>query len=92
MTSLGLPASGPTGSTLSHLEGALSGCIGYLEGILSPADRSKFEDHIAGCDGCRAYLAQLRTTKKALVALAEESVPEALKGQLLTAFRNWKST
>jgi hypothetical protein len=66
VTSLGLSASGPTGSTLSHLEGALS--------------------------GCRAYLAQLRTTKKALVALAEESIPEVLKGQLLTAFRNWKST
>jgi anti-sigma factor RsiW len=64
---------------------------GYVEGTLTSADRTSFEEHIAGCDGCRAYLAQLQTTKKALGALAEESVPEGLKGQLLEAFRNWKS-
>ena len=28
----------------------------YLEGALSAIDRHRFEEHIAGCDGCRAYL------------------------------------
>lgn len=64
----------------------------YLEGALSPADRARFEDHIAGCDGCTAYLAQLRTTKRALVALSEESLPEPLKADLLKAFRDWRSS
>jgi len=35
----------------------------YLEGALSAVERARFEDHIAGCDGCRAYLAQLRTAR-----------------------------
>ncbi len=34
----------------------------YLEGALSPADLRRFEDHIAGCDGCTEYLAQFRRT------------------------------
>jgi anti-sigma factor RsiW len=64
----------------------------YLEGALSPADRARFEDHIAGCNGCTAYLAQLRTTRRALVALSEESLPEPLKADLLKAFRDWRSS
>jgi anti-sigma factor RsiW len=64
----------------------------YLEGTLSPADRARFEDHIAGCDGCTAYLAQLRTTNRALVALSEESLPEPLKADLMKAFRDWRSS
>ena len=63
----------------------------YLEGTLSPADRARFDDHIAGCDGCRAYLDQMRRTKRALVALAEESVPEPLRDDLVKAFRGWRS-
>ena len=36
----------------------------YLDGALSAGDRARFEEHMAGCDGCRAYLAQLRTTRE----------------------------
>jgi anti-sigma factor RsiW len=64
----------------------------YLEGTLSQAERARFDDHIAGCDGCRAYLDQMRRTKGALVALAEESVPEPLRDELLRAFRGWRSS
>jgi anti-sigma factor RsiW len=64
----------------------------YLEGSLSPADRARFEEHIAGCDGCRAYLAQLRTTKRVVGKLADEPIPEPIEAELLKAFRDWKST
>jgi anti-sigma factor RsiW len=64
----------------------------YLEGSLSNADRARFEEHIAGCDGCRAYLAQLSTTRRVLRKLADEPIPPDLQADLLKAFQNWKST
>jgi anti-sigma factor RsiW len=63
----------------------------YIEGILSSADRARFEDHIAGCDGCRAYLAQLQTTRRVLGKLADEPVPASVEHDLLEAFRSWRS-
>ena len=63
----------------------------YLEGALSAADRARFEEHIAGCDGCRAYLAQLSTTRKVLRKLADEPIPPALQAELMKAFKDWRS-
>jgi anti-sigma factor RsiW len=63
----------------------------YLEGALSEADRDRFEEHIAGCDGCRAYLEQLRETRKVAGRLASEQVPDSLQAELLNAFRDWRS-
>ena len=34
----------------------------YLEGELGDADQARFEQHIAGCDACTAYLDQMRET------------------------------
>jgi len=34
----------------------------YLEGALTAPDRERFEQHIVGCDGCRAHLQQRRLT------------------------------
>lgn len=63
----------------------------YLEGALSATDRARFEQHMTGCDGCRAYLAQLRTARMLIGRLADEPVPEPLKAELMNAFRTWKS-
>jgi len=63
----------------------------YLEGSLSAADRARFEQHMTGCDGCRAYLAQLKTARMLLGRSAIEPVPEPMKAELMNAFRNWKS-
>jgi anti-sigma factor RsiW len=62
----------------------------YLDGALSAGDRARFEEHIAGCDGCRAYLAQLRTTREVVGRLAEESMPKSVEDELVEAFRSWK--
>jgi anti-sigma factor RsiW len=62
----------------------------YLEGALSPADRASFEEHVAGCDSCTAYIAQLRATRRVLGHLAEVEVPPAIEGELLAAFRDWR--
>ena len=34
----------------------------YLEGALSAAERERFEEHVAACDGCEAHLEQIRAT------------------------------
>jgi anti-sigma factor RsiW len=64
----------------------------YLEGALSAADRARFEEHIAGCDGCRAYLAQLATTRRVLLRLADEPIPPDLQAELVKTFQSWRST
>jgi len=61
----------------------------YLEGALSAEDGRRFDSHIVACDGCRAYLEQIRVT----VALAGRLTPEQLdpdaEAALLQAFRDW---
>jgi anti-sigma factor RsiW len=61
----------------------------YLEDAL-PADvRARVEEHLAGCDGCTEYLAQMRETIRLTGMLTEERVPEDQKRALLDAFRDW---
>ncbi|HMJ40195.1 MAG TPA: zf-HC2 domain-containing protein [Verrucomicrobiae bacterium] len=62
----------------------------YIEGTLSIDERTRFEEHIAGCDGCRAYLAQMRTARQLTRRLADEPIPPTLERELLDAFRNWR--
>ena len=43
----------------------------YLDDTLSRRDRTRFEEHLADCPGCRAYLDQMRKTIRTLRALPE---------------------
>ena len=61
----------------------------YLEGRLSPADRARFEAHVAECEYCEAYLEQMRQTIGALGRLEEESLSPQARDTLLAAFRDW---
>jgi MFS family permease len=47
----------------------------HLDGVLNPAWRAKVEQHLAGCDGCTAYVAQVRETIAALEALGAQPGP-----------------
>lgn len=62
----------------------------YLEDALSPADRARFEEHIAGCGNCTAYLEQMRQTVAAVGRLREEDIPGPALEPMLVAFRTWK--
>ena len=64
----------------------------YLEDALPARDRERFEQHIAGCDGCRAYLAQLRATLRAMTSFEDVAIPERVQEELVRAFRDWRST
>jgi len=63
----------------------------YLEGALSWRERRRFERHIAGCDGCRAYLEQMRQTLRVLGRLDEETISPEARDALLHAFRDWSA-
>lgn len=62
----------------------------YLENRLSPADRIRFEAHLAQCEVCRMYLEQFRQTIRAIGRLPEESLSAEARTALLDAFRGWK--
>jgi anti-sigma factor RsiW len=64
----------------------------YLDGALPPAERARFDAHLAGCDGCRAYLEQIRVTIRLSGALRPEQLDPAAEEALLEAFRDWKSS
>jgi anti-sigma factor RsiW len=61
----------------------------YLEGALPRGDRKRFERHIAACDGCTAYIEQIRLTIAATGELKEEEIEPAAREALLAAFRGW---
>jgi anti-sigma factor RsiW len=65
---------------------------GYLEGTLPRRRRRRFEAHLAACDGCTAYLAQMEMTIRMTGALTQEHVGEEQKAVLLAAFRDWNAS
>jgi anti-sigma factor RsiW len=65
---------------------------GYIEGTLSWRERRRVERHLAGCDGCSAYVEQMRTTLAALGTVTAESLPPEARDALLHAFRDWRAT
>jgi hypothetical protein len=63
----------------------------YLEDRLSTQDRMRFEQHLAICEGCSAYLEQMRQTIQIVGTLREDSLPHESRERLLEAFRHWKA-
>jgi anti-sigma factor RsiW len=61
----------------------------YLEGNLDGDDRARVERHLAGCDGCTAYIDQMRVTIAVVGKIEVDDLSEAAKSELLHAFRGW---
>jgi anti-sigma factor RsiW len=64
----------------------------YLEGDLSEDERARFDHHISRCDGCRAYLEQMRQTIDLLGHLPPAALSAEAERDLLEAFRGWRSS
>ena len=62
----------------------------YLEGSLPDETRDKFERHVSSCDGCTAYIEQMRQTIRLTGQLREESLTSEQRDDLLKLFREWK--
>lgn len=63
----------------------------YLEGRLPTGERERFEDHVDLCDGCQAYMEQMRATLAALGRIPEETISAEAREELLHAFRDWRA-
>lgn len=63
----------------------------YLDGHLSPQDRERFEQHLADCDGCTTYLAQMRVTVRAVGALTPAAIEPHALDALLGVYRAWQA-
>jgi anti-sigma factor RsiW len=63
----------------------------YLEGTLPDATRVRVEAHLATCDGCGAYVAQMRMTLEVVGHLEPEDLDPRVERALLDAFRDWKA-
>jgi anti-sigma factor RsiW len=61
----------------------------YLEEALPEIDRRRFDAHLATCNGCTTYLAQIRDTIRITGTLTEESLAPEARDELLAAFRTW---
>ncbi|GHH72360.1 hypothetical protein GCM10017673_27310 [Streptosporangium violaceochromogenes] len=59
----------------------------YLENDLDDPTLRRLQEHLAGCEGCRRYLAQFRATVGALGALPPEPLAAPARERLLAAFR-----
>ncbi len=62
----------------------------YLEGALDERDRVRFEEHLTTCDGCTAYLEQMRQTVRVAGTLAPEALDPVFRARLVDAFRDWR--
>lgn len=62
----------------------------YLEGAMAPEESQRFELHLVWCAACRTYLEQLRESIRRTGRLAEESVPEETRQELVRLFRDWR--
>ena len=63
----------------------------YLDGKLQAVDLARFEEHIATCDGCTAYLDQMRRTIQVMSYLHEDALPSQQWQDLLEIFHDWKN-
>ena len=63
----------------------------YLEGALDAETHERFEAHLALCDGCTAYLEQMRATVRVVGAVPDDALSPEMRDRLLEVFRGWRS-
>jgi anti-sigma factor RsiW len=62
----------------------------YLEGALSRSARSRLERHLAACDGCDEYLAQMRTTIRVLGRIEPDDLSVEARDEIVELFLRYR--
>jgi anti-sigma factor RsiW len=63
----------------------------YIEGALDDVTRARFDAHLTDCDGCTAYVEQMRETIRLVGRLDETNIPPEARAKMMDAFRDWKA-
>jgi anti-sigma factor RsiW len=62
----------------------------YLEDALPADERALVEQHLASCDGCTAYVQQMRLTIRAIGHVSEDAITSRTREDVLAIFRKWR--
>jgi anti-sigma factor RsiW len=63
----------------------------YLEGSLTPQDKTRFEEHLGFCKGCSNYFTQMRHTIRSIGRLSPRSLSFDMRTRLVHDFRDWSA-
>ena len=63
----------------------------FLEGALTGRERRRLEYHLAGCEHCSAYLAQMRETLRLTGQLVPEDLTPEMRREFSEVYRRWQS-
>jgi anti-sigma factor RsiW len=61
----------------------------YLEGALPPAQRRRFEAHLASCPDCPEYLAQMRAIIALTGSVTTDDLTPRMRSDLSSLYRRW---
>jgi anti-sigma factor RsiW len=61
----------------------------YLEGVMAPPERARFELHLDDCPQCVTHLEQMRITVALVGRLREDELDGDVRAELLRLFRDW---
>jgi anti-sigma factor RsiW len=62
----------------------------YLEDALPAEERALVDQHLASCDGCQAYVQQMRLTIMAIGHVSEDAITSKTREDVLAIFRTWR--
>ena len=62
----------------------------YLEDALPSDERALVDAHLASCDGCEAYVQQMRLTIRAIGHVSEDAITSRTREEVLAIFRSWR--
>ena len=63
----------------------------YFDGALDAEAARRFEAHLEDCEGCVAYLEQMRLMLRLLGEIPTGSLDRQARERLLDAFRTWSA-
>lgn len=63
----------------------------YIDGGLSRSQRRRFEAHLAGCEHCTEYLAQMRETIRLTGRLRVGDLTPQMRDEFAELYRRWRA-